>query len=216
MSIKKKKKFFDSICLRGHKVYGGASRPEATHPRLPPAVPGTWARLPGEAFGTPPLPGARWEGGRGRRKPARAGPTAPAEPAPKARGARSAPEGRVVEEGRPEPQSANTNSARRPGRSQEGNGSPCVSLPCTHQPAHSPEEAESVNQKSVHVTPSKSTGRRPSDSRPRLRRGVPPAVCLPPPPPGGQPPAPQSLSFFPLRHFRTYSLVSRRPLITAE
>lgn len=71
------------------------------------------------------------------RKPVRAVPTAPGEPAWIARGAPRGAEGRVLEEGQPKPQSGNANSSPRPGPSRKGNGSPSVSLTLIHQPAHS-------------------------------------------------------------------------------
>ncbi|XP_059012818.1 uncharacterized protein LOC131821052 [Mustela lutreola] len=93
--------------------------------------------------GLPALPRSAGPAGRGglrRRKPVQAVPTALGEPARIARGALRGPEGRVLEEGRPEPQSGKANSALRPGPSLEGNGSPFVSRRRTHQPAHRPEE----------------------------------------------------------------------------
>lgn len=116
------------------------------------ASPGTWARAPGGPLapgrGCPlALPRSagpkekegRREGKRegegrgekergGRRKPVRAVPTAPGEPAQIARGAPRGAERRVLEEGRPKPQSGSANSSRRPGPSLEGNGSPFLSL----------------------------------------------------------------------------------------
>ncbi|XP_044924217.1 uncharacterized protein LOC106006760 [Mustela putorius furo] len=124
--------------------------PEATHPPTPSfGAPRNLGEQPllGHPRRTraafPPSPAARGPRGGGglrRRKPVQAVPTALGEPARIARGALRGPEGRVLEEGRPEPQSGNANSALRPGPSLEGNGSPFVSRRRTHQPAHRPEE----------------------------------------------------------------------------
>ncbi|XP_047571052.1 uncharacterized protein LOC125091434 [Lutra lutra] len=133
-----------AVWVTGFKTAPGRLKPP-THPRLPSALPGTWARSRCWATRTrpsrpPPQRGARGEGGLRRRKPLQAVPTALGEPARIARGALRGPEGRVLEEGRPEPQSGNANSALRPGPSLEGNGSPFVSRRRTHQPAHRPEK----------------------------------------------------------------------------
>lgn len=116
------KKFCDSVYLTGHGVQADAQPPT---PSL--GNPGSTGQEPRWATharkGRPSRlslkRGAREEGrekrGRkGRRKPTREVPTLPGEPARITRGSVRGPEGRVWEEGRPEPQSGNTNAASGP------------------------------------------------------------------------------------------------------
>ena len=179
------------------------------------ASPGTWARAPGGPLapgrGCPlALPRSagpkekegRREGKRegegrgekergGRRKPVRAVPTAPGEPAQIARGAPRGAERRVLEEG-PGGGAAQAPiwkcqllSAARPQPRRKRK-----SLPFPHSPAHRPEQPRSGNPQCLQAKASKSQGTRrsPSVSRPS-RLAEPLKVFGPPPPPRGQPPA---------------------------
>lgn len=169
------------------------------------ARPGNRGTYPGQATGAqqglpscpPSQRGAQGEGGEkrrgegrggqsrgGRRKPVRAVPTAPGEPAKIARGAPRGAEGRVPEEGRPKPQSGSANSSRRQGPSLEGNGSPFVSLP---RPPTARRNHESRNPKCFHAKASKRQGTRRGPAVSRPSRAAEPLKVFGPPPPAARP-----------------------------
>lgn len=184
-----------------------------TRPRRPTIVPETWAESPdlpspagkgclpafprsaarrGEGRGEKKRGGEREGSPRGQYPPCQESrPGSPAAP-------RAVPRGGSWRRGGPSPNlEMPTPLSGRPGL--KGNGSPFVSLTCTHQTVHPPEKSRGTRGGRLKVAPDAD---RPSH-RPGAATGA-PAVSFPPPPPRRPASRPANPSFFPLRHFRIY------------